>query len=32
MLMKYLKFGVFGQVFKKGKTKQFFEDITGNLI
>lgn len=28
--MKYLKFGVFGQVFKKGKTKQFFEDI--NLI
>lgn len=27
MLMKYLKFGVFGQVFKKGKTKQFFEDI-----
>lgn len=30
MLMKYLKFGVFGQVFKKGKTKPFFEDI--NLI
>lgn len=30
MLMKYLKFGVFGQVFQKGKTKQFFEDI--NLI
>lgn len=30
MLMKYLKFGVFGQVFKKKKTKQFFEDI--NLI
>lgn len=30
MLMKYLKFGGFGQMFKKKKTKQFFEDI--NLI